>query len=143
MTTDTETRESVNSAPAGQVTRLRRSRLGWAVVGGVAIVAAAVAGFSLLKTGDLPQDWSGKTAFCKTAQQFAIGNLGHSGANPVALLKALRQDAPTGLRSDVDELIAAASRPPGGGEDPAKEASQRVGRFIESRCGVNLPGIVT
>jgi len=141
MTTAVETPGRVASEPVPGSGPARRSRLKWVALGGVAVVAA-VATMALLRTADLPQDWSGKAAFCRTAQQFAIGNLGHGDEDPIALLKQLRQDAPPDLRSDVDKLIAAASQPPGGGEDPAKGASQRVGTFVETRCGVNLPGIV-
>lgn len=126
-------------------TKTQRSRGYWikvGIIGAVPVIAAAVAAFSLLRAEELPVDWSGKAEFCRTAQQFTIGNLAHGEADPLVLLKSLRQDAPPSLRSDLDVLIDATATPKGG-EDRHETPSKRVGEFIETRCGVNLPGIVT
>ena len=83
--------------------------------------------------------------FCEEAEPLDFSKSEELSAHRRAhLIEDLRELAPEGIAGEFDRLIAWYEHPGGAEQDRFRQASVRVGEFIERSCdGINIGGIRT
>lgn len=85
-----------------------------------------------------PAEWPQKSAFCAEAALLGVGEPELSGVEHARVLRVLAATAPGELKRELASIRDAAIH---SHDDLDEEMVERVGRFIQDRCQVNLPGV--
>jgi hypothetical protein len=102
-----------------------------------ASTVAAVMWFSVHDSESLPEEWPGKDIFCAKARLLGVGEPRLSPEGHAEVLRQLQANAPAPLEDQLADINEATV----GTTEVSEDTVEEVGRFIETRCGVNLPGV--
>jgi hypothetical protein len=108
----------------------------WALLSLCVVAILAGVGLVVIESTSLPENWDGKEEFCTQAGHLGVGEPNLSREERASVLRQLRENAPEPLQDEFTSIVA----------DPNsvdREMLQDVGKFIEARCEMNLPGVST